>query len=146
MSEGARPAGSRAPTGGCRCGAIRYRIDAPPVEALYCHCPMCRRAHAAPVVAWLTIPTHALAMTAGEAVGYRSSARAWRHFCGRCGTPLTWRAVDNPQLVDVSIASLDEPAAVPPSLHLWTQSRVAWFETADALPRYATNERPRPVI
>ena len=43
---------SDAHTGGCLCGAIRYRITGAPVEALYCHCRMCRRAHGAPVVAW----------------------------------------------------------------------------------------------
>ncbi|HEY1259343.1 MAG TPA: GFA family protein [Stellaceae bacterium] len=129
------------PTGGCLCGAVRYRIDAPPVEALYCHCRMCRHAHGAPVVAWLTVPADAFVVTAGAPVAYHSSARAVRHFCGICGTPLTWRAADNPQLVDVGIASLDVPEAVAPALHIWVESRIAWFETADDLPRYPTNER-----
>ena len=43
-------------TGGCLCGEVRYRITATPVEALYCHCRMCQRAHGAPVIAWLTVP------------------------------------------------------------------------------------------
>jgi hypothetical protein len=105
---------------------------------------MCRHAHGAPVVAWLTVPAEAFILTAGMPVAYHSSARAVRYFCGRCGTPLTWRAADNPQLVDLSIASLDAPEAVVPALHIWTESRIAWFETADDLPRYPTNERPRP--
>jgi hypothetical protein len=63
--------------------------------------------------------------------------------CGRCGTPLTWQAIDNPLLIDVSISSLDDPASVEPSLHIWTESRIAWFDTADRLPRYPTNERPK---
>jgi hypothetical protein len=54
---------------------------------------------------------------------------------------LTWQAIDNPRLIDVGIATLDDPA-VEPSLHIWTESRIAWFETADQLPRYPTNERP----
>jgi hypothetical protein len=130
-------------TGGCLCGAIRYRIAGAPVEALYCHCRMCQRAHGAPVVAWLTVPFSSFAVTAGEPGGYRSSPAAVRHFCAVCGTPLTWRAVDNPQFLDVSIASLDEPGAVAPSLHLWTESRLAWLEIADRLPRHPTNQRPR---
>jgi hypothetical protein len=67
-----------------------------------------------------------------------------RQFCATCGTPLTWRAIDNPRLVDVSIATLDEPEAVAPGLHLWTQHQLAWLELADPLPRYPTNRRPRP--
>jgi hypothetical protein len=133
--------GSR--TGGCLCGQIRYRISDTPVEALYCHCRMCQRAHGAPVVAWLTVPIAGFAVTAGEPAVYQSSPRALRHFCAACGTPLTWRAADDPRLVDVSIASLDDPETVAPDLHLWTQSRLPWLEIDDRLPRYPTNQRPR---
>jgi len=133
-------------TGGCLCGAICYRITAAPVEALYCHCRMCQRAHGAPIVAWLTVPIETFAVTAGEPVAYRSSTKAWRHFCGSCGTPLTWREADNPRFVDISIASLDNPELVEPTLHLWTDSQIGWFEMADHLPRYPANERPKPAL
>jgi hypothetical protein len=133
-------------TGGCLCGAIRYRLEAAPVEALYCHCRMCQRAHGAPVVAWLAIPLASFVVTAGQPAAYQSSAKAVRHFCAACGTPLTWRASDNPGFVDVSIASLDEPAAIAPGLHLWTEGRLPWLEIADHLPRYPTNRRPRPAL
>jgi hypothetical protein len=132
--------------GGCLCGKVRYRITETPLEALYCHCRMCQRAHSAPVVAWLTAPLTGFAVTSGDPVAYRSSAKALRHFCGSCGTPLTWRATDNPRLVDVSIATLDNPEAVEPALHLWTDSQIAWFEIADRLLRYPTNERPKPAL
>ena len=38
--------------GGCQCGSVRYRISGNPVMAALCHCTMCRRANAAPAVAW----------------------------------------------------------------------------------------------
>ena len=133
-------------TGGCLCSKIRYRITGTPVEVLYCHCRMCQRAHGAPVVAWLTVPIDAFTVTMGPPLAYHSSAKAVRHFCGDCGTPLTWRATDNPRLVDVSSASLDNPAAARPAFHLWTESRIAWFETADSFPRYPINQRPNPSI
>ena len=60
-------------TGGCLCGAVRYRITAAPVEALYCHCRMCQRAHGAPVIAWLTVPLDSFAVTAGNPAAYPSS-------------------------------------------------------------------------
>src|SRR5579884_3025416 len=132
-------------TGGCLCGAVRYRIAAAPLEAVYCHCEMCRRAHGAPAVAWPTVPIAALEITTGEPRAYRSSQRARRHFCCDCGTPLTWREAENPRHVDVSIGSLHAPEAVPPTLHLWTASRIPWFDTGDRLPGYPTGDRPRPI-
>src|ERR1700758_1732708 len=101
-------------TGGCLCSQVRYRITAAPVEALYCHCRMCQRAHGAPVIAWLTVPLANFEVTAGKPADYSSSAEAVRHFCGGCGSPLTWREAENPRLFDVSIATLDTPEAVEP--------------------------------
>ena len=71
--------------GGCLCGKVRYRVTDAPLEALYCHCRMCQRAHGAPVVAWLTVAITGFTVTSGEPIAYRSSARALRHFCGSCG-------------------------------------------------------------
>ena len=133
-------------TGGCLCGQVRYRITAAPVETMYCHCRMCQRAHGAPVIAWLTVPLDAFAVTAGEPAAYRSSEKALRHFCANCGTPLTWREAAHPQRVDVSIATLDDPEPVQPLLHLWTESRIGWFEIDDHLPRYRRDQRPAPAF
>ena len=92
------------------------------------------------------MPLANFAVSSGEPAAYRSSPKALRHFCRNCGTPLTWRATANPRLVDVSIATLDDPAAIEPTLHLWTESQIAWFEIADHLPRHPTNQRPKTVL
>ena len=129
--------------GGCLCGAVRYRLTAAPVATLYCHCRMCQRADGAPAIAWLAVPFAAFKLTEGTPTAYRSSDHAFRHFCGRCGAPLLCHEADNPKYMDVSIASLDTPEAVPPSSHIWTDSKIPWFDTADHLPRYPTAERPK---
>ena len=125
--------------GGCLCGAVRYRISSEPRSADYCHCRMCRRAAGAPVVARLTVAHAAFAWIKGKPAVYRSSAEAERLFCPACGTQLALR--DEPDHLDVTLASLDDPAAVRPSCHIWTASRIAWFDTADDLPRYPENRR-----
>jgi hypothetical protein len=125
--------------GGCLCGAVRYRISGAPRSADYCHCGMCRRAAGAPVVARLTVADAGFAWLAGEPAVYRSSAAALRLFCERCGTQLALR--DEPGFLDVTLASLDEPAEVRPRYHIWTASRIPWFEIADDLPRHRGNRR-----
>ena len=125
--------------GGCLCGGVRYRIGAAPSHADYCHCRMCQRAAGAPVVAWLTVAREAFAWTRGAPAVYRSSARTERLFCAECGTQLAFREIEEPDQVDVTLASLDQPQAVRPSHHIWTASRIAWFDIADDLPRYPEN-------
>ena len=122
--------------GGCLCGRTRYRIEGAPHRADYCHCRMCQRASGAPIVPWLTMASANVAWTAGEPAVYRSSPGAERRFCPQCGTPRVFRELAEPGSLDVTLASLDDPAAVVPGHHIWTSSRIAWFEVADDLPRY----------
>lgn len=123
--------------GGCLCGAVRYRVTQAPLDAGYCHCRLCQRAGGAPVLAWLTVPASAFAYTHGTPTAYASSTHSQREFCARCGTPLAFQRIAAPRTIDVTIASLDDPARVPPQYHIWTASRIGWFDTADALPRHA---------
>ena len=123
--------------GGCLCGAVRYRVEGPPLHAGYCHCRMCQRAAGAPVVAWGGWPAGRFAWTRGEPRSYASSAKGERSFCPVCGTSLT--AVDpvDRTFVEVTLASLDDPAAFAPEEHIWTASRIQWLVLGDELPRHA---------
>ena len=40
------------------------------------------------------------------------------------------------RLPDRVVVTLDRPEALPPEYHSWVASRIAWFDTADALPRF----------
>jgi hypothetical protein len=122
--------------GGCFCGAVRYRVEGEPVDAGYCHCRMCQRSAGAPVLAWGTWRQERFAWLTPEPRTCRSSAHGQRRFCGACGTQLLFWTSEAPALVDVNLATLDDPAAVRPQHHGWTDSRIPWFDTRDALPRY----------
>ena len=67
---------------------------------------------------------------------FASSAVGRRTFCGDCGTPLHVHGEHQADTLDFSIATLDAPEAVAPEFHIFMDSNIAWFETADALPRH----------
>ena len=121
-------------TGGCLCGAVRYRAGAI-IRAGYCHCRMCQKASGAPVVAWIVVPRDAVTFTKGVPSEYRSSDKACRLFCGRCGSPLVFREDDSEEL-DINLASLDEPESVAPSYHIYTASQQPWLRIEGDLPRF----------
>ena len=123
--------------GGCQCGSVRYRISGAPVMTALCHCTMCRRANAAPVVAWAMYEDAQVAFTGRPAAVYESSPGCRRGFCPRCGTQISFSADYIPGLIDITIGSLDDPARVSPALHYWDSERLPWAEFADHLPRYA---------
>lgn len=123
--------------GGCLCGAIRYQVRGEPLMVALCHCAMCRRAAGAPAVAWAMFTLTELRFLRAEPARYVSSPGVERGFCGRCGTTLTFTGAMIPGLVDVTLGSLDDPADLPPQMHIWEQSRVPWLALADDLPRHA---------
>jgi hypothetical protein len=122
--------------GGCLCGSVRFRVTAAPMDSGYCHCRMCQKNSGAPVVAWVTFPAEAFSWVAGDPGVYASSVDANRHFCARCGSFLVFKNNAFPSTISVNTASFDDPDAFPPRKHIFSESRVDWFNTADALPRF----------
>jgi hypothetical protein len=50
-----------------------------------------------------------------------------RSFCPDCGTGLFYRnQAVLPGIVDVQAATLDNPDALPPTVHIQTAERLAW--------------------
>jgi hypothetical protein len=144
--EGARPDATRrvspfeALSGGCICGAVRYRVDAEPSDVAHCHCSMCRRATGAPLVTWATFPAPAFTLCRGTPSELRVTPRARRTFCGTCGTALTFTELARPGWIDVTVGSFDDPARLPPRAHIWVTSRLAWLAIDDDLPRHPEND------
>ncbi len=123
-------------TGGCLCGAVRYRATVDPIRAVNCHCGMCRRASGAAFLTHVHFPIDAFTWTAGAPTRYRSSAAAERGFCALCGSTLTMHESVLDDRVQVSLGSLDRPGDVRPDDHVWTESQLAWLKIADDLPRF----------
>ncbi len=120
--------------GGCLCGAIRYRIRGEPIGSGTCQCRTCRKASAAAIVPWLHLDAGSFAFIAGQPVSFASSPSVTRTFCGRCGTPLTYRTTSYGPTIDVTTCSLDDPERFPPIAHVWTSHKLAWVRLADGLP------------
>ncbi|MET0375096.1 MAG: GFA family protein [Rhizorhabdus sp.] len=130
-------------SGGCLCGAIRYRLMSEPYDAGYCHCRMCQLTSGAPAIVFATVPRSDFLLEKGELACRRSSDIGERWFCGTCGTPIAMVVDYAPDEVDFTVVTLDDSIDLPPAFHIWRESRVGWFDTIDALPRH---ERARPRV
>ncbi|MBX3561392.1 MAG: GFA family protein [Sphingomonas sp.] len=125
------------PTGHCHCGAIRYEVTGDPVYKALCHCDDCRRHAGAPVVGWAAFPGNALTVQSGTAKVYASSENGRRHFCPDCGTGLFYyNETVLPGLVDIQIATLDDPGAMAPDIHVQAAERLGWMAKAHELPAF----------
>lgn len=116
-------------TGGCQCGAIRFRGTALGAASI-CHCRMCQKATGGFFGPYAEVK--GLTWTRGERRRFQSSNKAWRGFCEACGTPLTWEHEGG--LLSVAIGALDDPAAVRLSEQLGSDSKLPYVDTLADLP------------
>lgn len=125
----------RAPNheGGCLCGAVRYQVTGPAVAATLCHCQSCRRASGGASVAWAVFDKADVAVT-GEVHDYSSSPGIYWGSCPTCGSLVTYRHDSRPAHLDITTATLDDPAVFPPSVEIWVGEKCAWEVLNPALP------------
>ena len=123
--------------GGCLCGAVRYEARGVARYLCFCHCASCRRAAGAALVPWATFARSQLNITRGALAQYRSSAEVLRGFCAACGSSLTYLNEARAEDIDLALASLDEPGALAPTMHMWVEDKLPWVSIEDGLPRHA---------
>lgn len=126
-------------TGGCQCGAVRYRATAMLNNAHVCHCRMCQKAVGNLFAALVAAPRDALSWTRGKPATFQSSDAVARGYCRDCGTPLFYDYVAGDR-VNLTMGSLDDPARFPPRVQAGPESRMPWFAQLCTIPTAAPTE------
>ena len=125
-------------TGGCLCGAVRFRATAKPVAARYCWCTICQKIGAGGPTVNAAFLTDSLTVE-GTLKDYESVAdsgnKMHRRFCPACGTHLFSAADVRPNLVFVRVGALDDPEICHPTHTAWTASAPSWACIDNTLPR-----------
>jgi len=128
-------------SGGCFCGHVRYRAGALLYPPTLCHCESCRRVAGAHIVGWVTFAADTLVFTGSQPVEFSSSPGVTRSFCGKCGTPLTYRREGRSIEIDVMLATLDRAAELAPADHIYMADALPWDRPGDGLPQHLGTRR-----
>ncbi|HEY4201683.1 MAG TPA: GFA family protein [Devosiaceae bacterium] len=117
-------------TGGCQCGAVRYRVAGPLRHASICNCRMCQKALGNIFAPFAEFNAH-VEWTRGKPTLFRSSLKVQRGFCNQCGTPLTYQWGNNSPAL--TIGSFDRPNDIMPTGELARDNRHPVVGHADEL-------------
>ena len=123
--------------GGCLCRSVRYQISGTPTSSSVCFCRSCRLASGAPSVAWFVVNLSQFDLLRGELAAFQSSLPVKRSFCAKCGTPIAYQHDDDPTAIELTTATLDDPARFPPVREIWHTHRVSWAATDSTIPHYS---------
>lgn len=124
--------------GGCPCGAVRYQMQSRPMFVHCCHCKDCQRQTGSAFVLNALIETSRVTILSGEpqpSAMPTDSGRPHNVFrCPTCGTAVWSEYGGVDKLRFVRVGTLDDPAGMPPDIHIYTRSKLPWIALPDGIP------------
>jgi hypothetical protein len=131
---------SKAYTGGCACGAIRYEISAEPLEMNDCQCRDCQHMSGTGHGSYLTFAGRSRVKLEGKAnhwdiVADNGNVKT-RAFCPNCGSPVYMTFAAAPDFFTVHAGSLDDPGRYDPKKVIYTVRALAWDNVDPALQKF----------
>jgi len=124
--------------GKCECGSVRYQVDAAITDLSHCHCSQCRRLHGAAFVTFGCVARDKFRYVSGESdvESYASSEAIDRLFCRKCGSNILADFKSEPDVLYLSMGSVDGDPECPAGYHQFVGSKAPWYEIADDMPQH----------
>jgi hypothetical protein len=128
-------------TGGCACGAVRYRADGEPLLQGLCHCRTCQRISGAGHVGFVCLPECAVTVegaTESYSLTGGSGRTATRYFCPTCHSAVFGRSEIMPGKINLYAGSLDDHSWFKPTIAIFAINRPAWDSSSTGLKCFET--------
>lgn len=126
--------------GGCACSAVRYRLASLPMFVHCCHCRDCQRQTGSAFVINALIETDRVTLLAGDLrpiAMSTDSGRPHRIFrCASCQTAMWSEYGGIATHRFVRVGTLDDPAAIPPDVHIYVRSKLPWVTLPKGVPSF----------
>ena len=125
--------------GGCACRAVRYRLNSKPLFVHCCHCSWCQRETGSAFVLNAMIETDRTEVLQGEVevIDTPSNSGKGQRIarCPKCKVAL-WSNYSGagPAVRFVRVGTLDEPARLPPDIHIYTSTKLPWVQLPPGVP------------
>jgi len=127
--------------GGCTCRAIRYRLTSRPLFVHCCHCTWCQRETGSAFAVNALIESERVERLSGapEAVRTPSASGDGQLVvrCPQCRVAVWSHYSGSGERVGfVRVGTLDEPARLPPDVHIYTSTRLPWVVLPPGVPAF----------
>jgi hypothetical protein len=121
-------------SGGCLCGAVRYRVTGPLRGVVNCHCGQCLHTHGH-YAAYTAANLNNFELTEQRGLKwYSSSDAARRGFCQECGASLFWQGLQgNSDIISIAAGTLDQPTGLTTIRHIFTAGAGDYYHISDDL-------------
>ena len=117
-------------TGQCFCGAVRFRLHGAPMFVHCCHCRDCQRQTGSAFAINGLVESDRIELVEGAPRPVRMATESGHphdiYRCDACQAALWSDYGGRPWLRFLRLATLDEPGAFVPDVHIYTRSKLPW--------------------
>ena len=117
-------------TGGCRCGALRFRVTKHPINTMICHCTGCQKMSGSAFSTTAMIPADGFEVTQGTPVtgGLKGPEIHHQHCPDFLSWVFTTFGPDRP-FVNLRAVMLDDATWFRPYAESYTSEKLPWAQT-----------------
>lgn len=119
-------------TGGCLCGAVRYRCEGEPLSMGLCQCERCQRQSGSAFLIATVFPRDAVTFERDALKIYTAHGddgkNLYRHFCAECGSAVMITLDRYPEIRSIMGGTLDDKTRLKPRFSLWCGSAQPWLK------------------
>jgi len=127
-------------TGGCICGAVRYKLLDDPLFVHVCHCTECQRDSGGAFQVTALMLAKDFQLTGQECTySYvtRKSGNNYKQYrCEVCCCTLAGINTSQATVMVVRPGTIDDTSDVRPGAHIWTREKQSWFAIPDDVPSF----------
>jgi hypothetical protein len=117
--------------GGCACGAVRYRLDAPPLCVYVCHCTDCQTLTTSVFSLNGLVRAETHEVTQGELKHWMRTAASGnqipQYVCAVCGVRIYTEPPQGSGMRTLRLGTLDDTRWLRPAAAIWMKSAQPWL-------------------
>ncbi len=127
-------------TGSCLCKKLSFEVEKLQGPIGHCHCKMCQKFHGAAFSTFVEVKRSDFNWLSGEELlsSYHADNDTIRSFCSCCGSSLLFESKYNRSgsTIEIALAIFDSIEVIHADAHIYTESKVDWFDINDNLPQH----------
>jgi hypothetical protein len=123
-------------SGGCLCGAVRFRATGSLRGVIYCHCSQCRKQSGHYVAATQAADAEFEIEGADNLTWYAASPEARRGFCSICGSLLFWKD-SRLDRISIMAGAFEAPTGLAGQGHIFVADKGDYYTIDDGLPQFS---------
>ena len=118
----------------CLCGKVKFMIKGNLRHVLNCHCSQCMKTHGNFAAYTSTLEDNLKFISKKTLKWYRSSKKAKRGFCNKCGASIFFKFINN-DTISISAGLFKNPTGLKEKMNIFVKNKLDYYKLNSTLPK-----------